>query len=53
MIDTPASRSPMLTAVKDAINKQLAGRVSLFGVRRVTIVDLEIAQKMLPIEKQA
>jgi len=54
LIDTPASRKPMLSPVKDAINKELAGRVRLFGVRHVTVVDLETAREIpLPVQKQA
>ncbi len=54
LIDTPASRKSLLPPVKDAINKELAGRVRLFGVKHVTLIDFDIAQKMgLPIERQA
>ena len=54
LIDTPASRKSLLLPVKDAINKELAGRVRLFGVKHVTLVDFDIAQKMgLPIKRQA
>jgi len=54
LIDTPTSSKPLLSPVKDAINKELAGRVRLFGVKHVTLVDLDIAQRMgLPVEKQA
>ncbi|MBW1792996.1 MAG: hypothetical protein JRJ38_00950 [Deltaproteobacteria bacterium] len=54
LIDTPASRQSLLLPVKDAINKQLAGRVRLFGVKHVTLINFDVAQKMgLPIERQA
>jgi len=54
LIDTPASRKSLLLPVKDAINKQLAGRVRLFGVKNITLIDFDMAQKMgLPIERQA
>ncbi len=40
--------------VKDALNRELAGRVRLFGVRNVTLIDFDQAQKMgLPVERQA
>lgn len=54
LIDTPASRRPLLPPVKDAINKELAGRVRLFGVQHVTLVDFDAARRIgLPVEKQA
>ncbi|MCD6326449.1 SWIM zinc finger family protein [bacterium] len=54
LVDTPASRSPMLTAVKDDMNKELEGRMRLFGVRRVAIVNLAVAQDIgIPVERQA
>jgi len=53
LIDTPTSRKPLLPPVKDAVNKELAGRARLFGVEHVTLVDFDIAQKMgLPVERQ-
>jgi len=53
LIDTPPSRRSLLTPVKDAINRELAGRVRLFGAQRVSLVDFETAQKMgLPVERQ-
>ncbi len=52
LIDTPISRKSLLPALKDAINKELAGRVRLFGVKHVTLVDLDTANKMgLPVTK--
>ena len=52
LVDTPDSRKPLMAAVKDNINRHLEGRINLFGIKRVTIVDLELAQKMgLPIER--
>ena len=54
LIDTPASRQPLLLPVKDAINKAIAGRVRLFGVKHVTLIDFDVAQEMgLPIVRQA
>jgi hypothetical protein len=53
LIDTPLSRRALLSPMKDAVNKELAGRMRLFGVRNVILVDLETAQKMaLPIVRQ-
>lgn len=53
LIDTPPARKSLLTPVKDAINKELAGRIHLFGVRRASLIDFETAQKMgLRVEKQ-
>jgi len=52
LIDTPTSRRALLLPVKDAINRELAGRVRLFGVKHITLVDFEIANKMgLPVER--
>ena len=54
LIDTPASRKSLLLPVKDSINKELAGRVRVFGIKHVTLIDFDIAQKMgLPVERQA
>ena len=53
LIDTPPSRKSLLAPVKDAINKELAGRVRLFGVRHVTLVDFNTANKMgLPVTRE-
>jgi len=53
LIDTPPSRRPLLASVKDVVNKGLAGRVRLFGIKSVILVDLETAIKMaLPIVRQ-
>ena len=52
LIDTPSSRKPLLTSLKDAVNKKLAGRVRLFGVPRVNIIDFDTANKMgLPVTR--
>lgn len=54
LIDTPASRKPLLAPLKDEINKKLAGRMRLFGVRHVTLIDFSTASKMgLPVEKHS
>lgn len=53
LIDTPSPRKPLLVPVKDTINKELAGRVRLFGVKHVTLVDFDTAAKMgLPVARQ-
>ncbi|RLB90987.1 MAG: hypothetical protein DRH50_11635 [Deltaproteobacteria bacterium] len=53
LIDTPISRKSLLAPVKDAINKELAGRVRLFGVRHVTLVDFDTANRMgLPVTRE-
>ncbi len=50
LIDTPRSLKSLLTPVKDAINRKLAGRVRLFGIKHVTLTDLDTAIKMgLPV----
>jgi hypothetical protein len=52
LLDTPASRAPLLGAVKDELNRVLAGRASLYGIRRVTLVDFARAQGMgLPVAR--
>jgi len=52
LIDTPDSRKPLLSPLKDAVNNKLAGRVRLFGVPHVTIIDFDTANKMgLPVTR--
>jgi hypothetical protein len=52
LVDTPASRTALLGPVKDELNRVLAGRVSLFGIKRVTLVDFDRAKNMgLPVER--
>jgi len=52
LIDTPDSRKPLLSPLKDAVNNKLAGRVRLFGVQHVTIIDFDKANKMkLPVTR--
>ncbi len=52
LIDTPESRKPIMSAVKDYINSRLEGRINLFGIRHVTLVNFESTRKMrLPIER--
>ena len=53
LIDTPASRKALLLPVKDAINRTIAGRGRLFGVRHITIVDFDSARKMgIPVFRE-
>lgn len=53
LVDTPATRTPLLGPVKDELNRLLSGRVSLYGIRRVTLIDFDRAQKMgLPITRR-
>jgi hypothetical protein len=50
LVDTPASRRPLLTAVKDELNRKAAGRARLLGVQHLTVVDYDVALKMgLPV----
>ncbi|MFQ5673875.1 MAG: hypothetical protein ACE5G9_12345 [Nitrospinales bacterium] len=52
LVDTPTSSIPLLLAVKDAVNKEIAGRVRLFGVKNVTLINFDEAQNSkLPIER--
>ena len=52
LIDTPVSHKALYAPIKDAINKALAGRMQLFGVNRVTLLDFDLAQKLgLPVER--
>lgn len=52
LVDTPATRAPLLGAVKDELNRVLAGRTSLYGVKRVTLVDFDRAEDMgLPVAR--
>jgi len=54
LIDTPAPRKPLLLAVKDELNRRSAGRTRLFGVRHMTVVDVDAAIRMgLPIARDA
>lgn len=53
LIDTPISRKPLLLSVKDAINRELAGRIRLFNVKYVTLVDFDTARTMgLPVQRK-
>jgi len=53
LIDTPFSRRSLLLPVKDDINRQLAGCARLFGMKNISIIDLEIAKNMgLPVTRE-
>jgi hypothetical protein len=53
LIDTPAERKTLLVAVKDEVNRNLAGKLSLFGVRRLNFMDSDTAMKNgIPISRQ-
>jgi hypothetical protein len=52
LVDTPATRAPLLGPVKDELNRRLAGRASLYGIKRVTLVDFDRAQSSgLPVTR--
>ena len=52
LVDTPATRAPLLGPVKDELNRVLAGRTSLYGIKRVTLVDFDRARTMgLPVAR--
>lgn len=54
LVDTPASRKPLLSAIKDELNRKAAGRSRLFGVEHLTLVDFDVAVKMgLPVTRAA
>jgi hypothetical protein len=46
LIDTPDSRKSLLLPLKERINNELAGRIALFGIKKLRIVDFESLQKM-------
>jgi len=53
LIDTPASRWELLLAVKDRLNRRLGGRVRLFGIGSLALVDYETARRIgLPVQRQ-
>lgn len=52
LIDIPAGRRELLLAVRDEINGRLAGRLGIFGIKSVSVIDFEAAQKMkLPVTR--
>jgi hypothetical protein len=54
LVDTPASRKPLLSAIKDELNRRVAGRSRLFGIQHITVVDFDVAVKIgLPVTRAA
>ncbi len=54
LLDTPDSRKPLLIHIQDAVNKELAGRVRLFGMERLTVIDFDKAKELgLPVTREA
>jgi hypothetical protein len=52
LLETPKSRIPLLVPVKDRLNQIMRGRIRLYGLRHITLVDFETAQKMdLPVPR--
>ncbi|MCP3136063.1 hypothetical protein [Pyxidicoccus xibeiensis] len=52
LIDIPVGQRELLLPVRDEINGRLQGRLGIFGMRRVSVVDFEAAQKMgLPVTR--
>jgi hypothetical protein len=52
LIDIPTGRRELLLAVRDELNGRLAGRLGVFGLKSVSVIDLEAAQKMgLPVTR--
>jgi len=52
LVDTPPTRLPLLGPVKDELNRVLAGRAGLYGIRRVTIIDFDKAKAIgLPVKR--
>jgi hypothetical protein len=52
LIDIPAGHRELLHAVRDEINGRLEGRLGVFGIRRVSVIDFESAQRMgLPVAR--
>ena len=54
LIDVPDQKRELLIAVRDDLNARLRGKLALFGIRVVTVVTLETAEKMgLPVRRAA
>jgi len=52
LIDTPPARRLLLTPVKDALNRKVAGRTRLFGIKHVTVIDFDKATQLgLPVQR--
>lgn len=52
LIDIPESKRELLLAIRNELNRRLKGKLALFGIRVVTVVNPETAQKMgLPVHR--
>jgi len=52
LVDTPSSRRELLLEVKHKLNETLSGRLQLFGIQRVLLLDFNKAREMgLPVER--
>lgn len=52
LIDIPAGHRELLLPVRDEIKRRLSGRLGIFGVPPVSVIDLESALKMgLPVTR--
>jgi hypothetical protein len=52
LIDIPVGRRELLLPVREEINGRLQGRLGIFAMRHVAVVDFESAQKMgLPVTR--
>lgn len=52
LIDIPETRRELLLPVRDKINSQLQGRVGVFDLQQVAVIDFESARKMgLPVTR--
>lgn len=52
LIDIPDEKRELLLAIRDELNARLRGKLALFGIPNVTVVSLEVAQKMgLPVQR--
>ncbi len=52
LIDIPATSRELLLAVREEINHRLAGRLGVFSLRHVSVIDFESARKMgLPVTR--
>jgi len=52
LIDIPVGKRELLLPVREAISGRLQGRMNIFGMRHVAVVDFESAQRMgLPVTR--
>lgn len=47
VIDTAAERKHLLNILKDHVNTRLEGRLALFNIRRITLVDIDTASRLM------